>query len=197
MKNLKKILEDITQSHTSSINTISNQTLTINKIVQILVTARKKGNTVYVMGNGGSGSTASHFVSDLLKTSITKNSKRFKAISMVDNIPVTLAWANDTSYEDIFFQQLENFISKNDIVIAFSGSGKSSNIIKAIKYAKKKNAICIGFSGMGGGHMKKLCNVCFVADDNNMLSIESIHLVVCHIIIDSIRKLGKPIFNYD
>ncbi len=77
------------------------------------------------MGNGGSGSTSSHFVSDLLKTAITNDSNRFKAISLVDNVPVNLAWSNDVSYDCIFLEQLKNFLASGDVVIGFSGSCNS------------------------------------------------------------------------
>ena len=122
----------------------------IEKIISLLIKKRNTGKTVFTIGNGGSASTASHFVSDLLKTSITKKNKRFKAISFVDNLPVILAWANDTSYDDIFVEQLKNLVSKGDVVIAFSGSGKSENVVKALRFAKKNGAICIGFAGMQG-----------------------------------------------
>jgi len=176
---------------------LSKQQNQIEKIINLLIKKRNNGKNIFTIGNGGSASTASHFVSDLLKTSITKNNKRFKAISLVDNIPVVLAWANDTSYEEIFVEQLKNQISKGDVVIAFSGSGKSKNIIKALKFAKKNGAICIGFSGMHGGHFPKLCNIgCFVPS-NDMLIIESTHVIVCHCIVNTIRNMGKPLFQYE
>ena len=176
---------------------LSKQQNQIEKIINLLIKKRNNGKNIFTIGNGGSASTASHFVSDLLKTSITKNNKRFKAISLVDNIPVVLAWANDTSYEEIFVEQLKNQISKGDVVIAFSGSGKSKNIIKALKFAKKNGAICIGFSGMHGVHFPKLCNIgCFVPS-NVMLIIESTHVIVCHCIVNTIRNMGKPLFQYE
>ena len=176
---------------------LSKQKNQIEKIIDLLIKKRNTGKNIFTIGNGGSASTASHFVSDLLKTAITKNNKRFKAISFVDNLPVILAWANDTSYENIFVEQLKNHISKGDVVIAFSGSGKSENIIKALKFAKKNGAICIGFTGMKGGYFPKLCNICFSVPSNDMLIIESTHVIVCHCIVNTIRNLGKPIFQYE
>ena len=179
------------------IEKLSKQENQIEKIISLLIKKRNTGKRIFTIGNGGSASTASHFVSDLLKTSITKKNKRFKAISFVDNLPVILAWANDTSYENIFVEQLKNHISKGDVVIAFSGSGKSENIIKALKFAKKNGAICIGFTGMKGGYFPKLCNICFSVPSNDMLIIESTHVIVCHCIVNTIRNLGKPIFQYE
>ena len=168
----------------------------IEKIINLLIKKRNAGNKIFTVGNGGSASTASHFVSDLLKTSITKKNKRFKAISLVDNLPVILAWANDSSYSNIFLEQLKNLVSKGDVVIAFSGSGKSENVVKALRFAKKNGAICLGFTGMNGGYFPKLCDICCVVPSNDMLIIESTHVILCHCIVDTIRNLGKPVFQY-
>ena len=169
----------------------------LESIINVLQKAQKNGKTIFTFGNGGSGSTASHFVSDLLKTAITKDAKRFAAISLVDNIPVNLAWSNDQSFESIFIEQLKNFLKPNDVLFAFSGSGNSINVINAIEYAKKNSAVCIGFTGMDGGKLKNMCDVCITVPSNNMLIIESIHLTICHCIIESIRKSGNPLFKYD
>ena len=179
------------------IEKLSKQEKQIRKITNILMKKRDAGKTIFTVGNGGSASTASHFVSDLLKTSITKKNKRFKAISLVDNLPVILAWANDASYDDIFVEQLKNLVSKGDVVIAFSGSGKSENVVKALRFAKKNGAICLGFTGMNGGYFPKLCDICCVVPSNDMLIIESTHVILCHCIVDAIRNLGKPLFQYE
>ena len=179
------------------IKKIMNDTSPIEKIVQILIDGRNKGKKIFTMGNGGSGSTASHFVSDLLKTAITKGDKRFSAISLVDNVPALLAWSNDTSYKDIFTEQLKNHFSKGDIIIGFSGSGKSKNVVNALTYGKKNGAFCIGITGMSGGILPKLCDICYVVPSDNMLTIESMHLLICHCIVETIRSMGKPMFTYD
>ena len=179
------------------IEKLSKQENQIEKIISLLIKKRNTGKTIFTIGNGGSASTASHFVSDLLKTSITKKNKRFKAISFVDNLPVILAWANDATYDDIFVEQLKNFVSKDDVVIAFSGSGKSENVVKALRFAKKNGAICIGFTGMHGGYFPKLCDICCAVPSNDMLIIESTHVILCHSIVDAIRNLGKPLFQYE
>mgnify|MGYP006089379029 FL=1 len=182
----KKCNEEISEKHEE-----------IKKIIDVLINARDKGNSIYVMGNGGSGSTASHFVSDLLKTAILKNKNRFNAISLVDNIPVILAWSNDVSFDDIFEQQLVNYLHDGDVVIVFSGSGNSQNILKALKYCSKLNITSIGFSGSTGGKMKKLCTMCLTVPSTDMLLIESSHVVICHCIISYIRNKGIPQFKYE
>lgn len=173
------------------------QTEDIVKIIDTLINTRNKGKKIYTMGNGGSASTASHLVSDLLKTAITKGDKRFTAISLVDNVPVILAWSNDASYEDIFVEQLKNFLSKGDVIIGFSGSGKSKNVINAMKYGKKNGALCIGITGMSGGDFPKICDICFIVQSYDMLTIESVHVMLCHCIVTAIRNLGKPVFKYE
>jgi D-sedoheptulose 7-phosphate isomerase len=176
---------------------ISEHAGTIEKIVKVLITARNTGKKIYTMGNGGSASTASHFVSDLLKTAITKKNKRFSAISLTDNIPVMLAWANDVSYEDVFLEQMKNFLSRGDVIIGFSGSGKSKNVIKAMLHGKKNGALCIGITGMKGGDFPSVCDICLIVSSNDMLAIESTHVTLCHCIISAIRNLGKPMFTYE
>ena len=169
----------------------------IKEIVEHLITARNNGRTIFTMGNGGSGSTSSHFVSDLLKTAIINDSDRFKAISLVDNVPVTLAWSNDVSYDCIFSEQLKNFLADGDIVIGFSGSGNSKNIVNAFEYAKTKGTICIAISGMSGGKISKLADISLIIPSNDMLIIESMHILICHCMINAIREQGIPKFNYD
>lgn len=169
----------------------------IHDICNQLLNARDKGKHIFVLGNGGSGSTATHFVSDLLKTAITKNEKRFKAISLTDNIPVILAWSNDVSYDDVFVEQLKNHFSKGDIIIGFSGSGNSKNVIKALKFGKENDAYCISFTGQLGGKMKRFSDICLKVPSQDMLTIESQHVVICHCIISIIRNSGIPLFKYD
>jgi len=197
MQKIKEHIDIFLEQQNICFENLSDQTEIITKITNLLIKTRDKGKNIYVMGNGGSGSTASHFVSDLLKTAITKGNKRFSAISLVDNIPVLLAWSNDSSYEEIFVEQLRNLLSKGDVVIAFSGSGKSKNVIKAFKFAKKKGAYCIGFTGMNGGYFPKLSDICCVVNNYDMLIIESAHLALCHCIVTAIRKLGSPMFHYE
>ena len=197
MSKIDKFTESFFVEQLKCIEKLSKQKNQIEKIISLLIKKRSTGKTVFTIGNGGSASTASHFVSDLLKTSITKKNKRFKAISLVDNLPVILAWANDASYDDIFVEQLKNLVSKGDVVIAFSGSGKSENVVKALRFAKKNGAICIGFTGMHGGYFPKLCDICCAVPSNDMLIIESTHVILCHCIVDAIRNLGKPLFQYE
>jgi len=175
---------------------LKEKTGTVEKMLDIILEARDHGKQIYVMGNGGSASTSTHFVSDLLKTSITKDEKRFKATSLSDNIPVILAWSNDKSYDTIFVEQLKNFLQEGDVVIAISGSGNSLNVINAINYANQINAKTISLTGRDGGKLSEISKISLIIPSNDMLTIETMHLCVCHLLITLIRNKGQPIFSY-
>ena len=133
MSKINKYLGDFLKEQQLCIeNTIEN-TQNILDLIQILIKTRDNGKKIFTMGNGGSGSTASHFVSDLLKTAIIQKKKRFQALALTDNVPVILAWSNDLSYDNIFVEQIKNFVTKGDMIIGFSGSGNSENLIKTFK----------------------------------------------------------------
>ena len=121
---IKRILDDMVNSNLAG---------SVNKVVEALLKARSENKTVYLMGNGGSGSTASHFVSDLAKGTINPKFPRFRAVALTDNVPTILAWGNDSSYDDIFVEQLKNLLNPGDIVIGISGSGNSPNVLKAME----------------------------------------------------------------
>ena len=189
-------IQEYLEQQIQSIGALKESSTVFKEIFNILKNARDEKNQVFVMGNGGSASTASHFVADLLKTSITNESNRFKAMSLSDNIPVLLAWSNDELYENIFSNQLENFLQKNDVVIGISGSGNSKNVLNAIQLANKKQAITIGLSGKGGGKLSELVKINLTIQSDDMLTIETMHLLVCHLIITIIRSEGTPKFTY-
>jgi D-sedoheptulose 7-phosphate isomerase len=192
----ENVIQDNLDAQIKVISELKKNTNAIKKILEILLEARDKDKRIYVIGNGGSASTATHFVSDLLKTSITKNEKRFKAMSLSDNIPVILAWSNDKSYDSIFVEQLKNFLEEGDIVIAISGSGNSLNVINAINYANKINAKTISLSGRDGGKLSKISEINLIVPSNDMLTIETVHLCICHLLTSIIRSNGEPLFSY-
>jgi len=179
------------------LNSLESEKHILIDIIENLLNARDNNKKIFTMGNGGSASTSSHFVSDLLKTCILKESKRFNAICLSDNVPVLTAWANDTSYDQVFVEQLKNYISSGDIVIAFSGSGTSKNIINALEFAKKMDSFIIGFTGSSGGKFPELCDITIKISSSDMLTIESIHVLLCHLIVECIRSTGIPEFNYE
>jgi D-sedoheptulose 7-phosphate isomerase len=189
-------IDEYLEQQIKSIKSLKEHHTELQEIFNILKNARDKRNQVFVMGNGGSASTASHFVADLLKTSITNENNRFKAISLSDNIPVLLAWSNDESYENVFSNQLENFLEKDDVVIGISGSGNSKNVLNAIELANQKQALTIGLNGKNGGKLSQIVKTNLTVKSNDMLTIETIHLLICHLITTMIRSEGTPKFNY-
>lgn len=162
----------------------------IDAIGNKLIEARENRGTIYIIGNGGSASTASHMACDLLKSCITLKQKRFMAVSLSDNTPVFSAWANDTSYEKVFEEQLRNFLTEKDVVVAISGSGNSKNILNAVKFSNKIGACTIGLTGMGGGELAKIAKLSLVVPNDNMWRVEDIHLLLNHLLV-SIFLGGK------
>jgi D-sedoheptulose 7-phosphate isomerase len=154
---------------------------TINQIADELVKANESGRMVYLFGNGGSASLASHFACDLGKgTAYCNGGKRFRVLALTDNIPTMTAWANDSSYEDMFSEQLRNFVQPKDIAFAISGSGNSKNVLRALQVAREAGATTIGISGFQGGRMKTMCDICLVVPSDNMQVIEDLHLSIAH-----------------
>lgn len=194
---VEKLIEDYLDAQNNCISEIKkNNLIVLKKIFEILKQARNNEKKIYIMGNGGSASTSTHFTSDLLKTSLIKNTKKFKAFSLSDNIPVVLAWANDSSYDDIYVSQLENFLEKDDVAIGISGSGNSKNVLKAIEYANEVGASTISLTGKDGGKLAKLAKTNLIVPSKDMLTIETMHLLICHLLTTLIRSEGEPLFSY-
>lgn len=158
-----------------------------NEIVAALLKARDAGKRVYICGNGGSASTASHMASDLNKGANREDAPRFKAVALTDNIPAMLAWANDASYDDIFVEQLRNHLEPGDVVIGISGSGNSPNILKVMHYANDNGAVTIGLTGFDGGKLAQLARIVYVVPSNCMQQVEDVHLIIEHMISMTLR----------
>jgi D-sedoheptulose 7-phosphate isomerase len=149
--------------------------------VSVLETARKAGRKIIIFGNGGSGSTASHFACDINKGVSLNKDKRYKVIALTDNMPTILAYSNDLSYDDVFIEQLKNFLEEGDIVIGISGSGNSVNVLKAIEYANKMDNTTVGITGYGGGQLKKISSMSVNANFDDMQVSEDIHMILVHL----------------
>ncbi len=166
---------------------------TIEKIVNAFLEAYESSRMIYLFGNGGSAALASHFACDLGKGASNGSSKRFQVLAFTDNVPLMTAWANDARYEDIFAEQLINFVRPDDLTFAISGSGKSPNILKALKVAREAGAFTIGLTGFQGGDMKDLCDLCLTVPSENMQVIEDLHLSVTHAVFTALRaKISRP-----
>ncbi len=160
----------------------------VEQVVDLLDETRYTAKRVYIFGNGGSATTASHFASDLCKGAICQGKSRIKAFALTDNIPLCTAWANDSAYDFIFAEQLENYIEPGDIAIGISGSGNSPNVLNGIKAAKAKGATTIGFAGFNGGELKNKVDIAIVIDNYEMEQVEDIHLLLEHVITSCLRN---------
>jgi D-sedoheptulose 7-phosphate isomerase len=160
----------------------------IDDVIGILQQARLQGNQVFIMGNGGSASTASHFVCDLAKNTRHASLPHFRVIGLTDNMAAFSAYANDEGYENVFSEQLANLIRTGDIVIGISASGNSNNVINAMEEAQKHNAITIGFTGFDGGRLGKMVNINIHVKSDIIEHVEDIHLVLEHIIIKTMKQ---------
>src|SRR3990167_6294920 len=163
-------------------------------IIDVLVAAYKKDRKVFILGNGGSASTASHMACDLGKGTLQRvydnTERRFRVMSLTDNVALMTAFANDLSFDDIFVQQLRNLVETDDVVIALTGSGNSPNVVKAIEYAKLCGAKTIGILGFKtGGKLGNMVDYSIIVDSNHYGPIEDIQLILNHMIAAWIAKI--------
>ncbi len=152
----------------------------IELVIQALMQAYEAGRTVFLFGNGGSAALASHMACDLGKGMADVTPRRSRVLSLTDNVALITAWANDTSYEAVFSEQLNNYLQPGDVAFAISGSGNSPNVLRALSVAKSLGATTIGLTGFEGGKAKPLCDLCIVVPSDNMQIIEDVHSVLAH-----------------
>lgn len=173
------------------------ETLDKNKLelaIDMIIEAYKNNRKVFILGNGGSASTASHMSADLGKGTLQRvydnTERRLRVISLTDNVALMTAFANDLSFDDIFVQQLRNLVETDDLVIALSGSGNSPNVVKAIKYAKACGAKTIGLLGFkNGGKLGKMVDCAVIVDSIHYGPIEDVQLILNHLIASWIAKI--------
>ena len=158
-------------------------------VIDVLMGAWRERRQIFLLGNGGSAATASHMANDLNKLTITDGKPRFKVIALTDNVPLITAWGNDTAYEDIFAEQMLNFLEPGDVVIGISASGKSPNVLKAIRVAKNHGAVTIGFTGDKGGQLKELVDYYVIIPDEHICRQEDGHVILEHAIANTLRDL--------
>lgn len=170
-------------------NTIENlDQNSIKQCCKLLLRAYENENNIFICGNGGSASTASHFACDINKGVSYGLEKRFKIIPLTDNFATITAYSNDVGYEDVFVEQLKNFFQKGDIIIGISGSGNSKNVIKAVEFVNNNNGISIGWTGYSGGILKSITHHSINANVMDMQTSEDIHMILVHIIMKVLRK---------
>ena len=161
------------------------QTIPLDRVeqaIQLLAQARADGRTIFVCGNGGSASTASHFVCDMVKGASYGREMRFRIQALTDSMPIITAYSNDVSYDQIFAEQLRNFARPDDVLIAISGSGNSPNVLRAVEYANSIGCYTVGLSGRDGGQLAPLVRLSIHIPEPHMGRIEDAHMHVCHMI---------------
>ena len=178
MKNYIDQITDYFEKEKKVLDQISKGDL--NSIMNLLVDAKDAGKTIFIMGNGGSAATASHYVCDFNKGISLGKEKMFKFICLNDNVPTMMAYANDLSYADVFVGPLKNFMQAGDIVIGISGSGNSENVVRAIQYANDNGGVTVGLTGYSGGKIKQLCKYNVHVPVNDMQITEDLHMVLDH-----------------
>lgn len=159
----------------------------IVSVIELLQAARLDGRQIFIMGNGGSASTATHFVCDLAKNTRKNGLPHFKVIGLTDNMALFSAYANDEGYENVFSQQLANLVMPGDIVIGISASGNSKNVLNAIELAKTRNATAVGFTGFDGGQLAQMVDLNVHVNSYVIEHVEDIHLMLEHMIVKAIK----------
>jgi D-sedoheptulose 7-phosphate isomerase len=168
----------------------------IDKAIEILYDAWKGDNQIFVIGNGGSASTSTHFACDLNKWVSDDADRKFRAFALVDNIPLMSALTNDNGWGDVYAEQLRNFFRKGDVLVAISvhgGSGSdkagpwSQNLLKAVKYVRDNGGKVVGLSGFDGGVLKTASDACVVVPAESTPQVEGMHLVLTHLISEQLR----------
>ncbi|MGB0716272.1 MAG: D-sedoheptulose-7-phosphate isomerase [Phycisphaerae bacterium] len=196
-------------SHSSIAEVLSQMTSAFSRLhvesvesaVEILYKTQYAGGTIYVFGNGGSASTASHLAVDMSRRLMTDTGRRIRVIALNDNVPWCTAVANDNSYDEVFAEQLRIFLQPNDLVVGISASGNSPNMIKAFDVAKSMGVPRLALVGFDGGHMSRMATGRIWVDSDDYGVIETAHVGVTHLLVDGLvqRCLAmenvSPIFS--
>ena len=187
-------MKSFSQKYLNQLSSVLNEFPHENfdKMIQEMMKSYEEERNIFVMGNGGSGATASHWAGDINKGCSLHLEKKFKMICLNDNIPMMMAYANDISYDDIFVEPMKNFFSPGDLVIGISGSGNSKNVLKAIEFANRKKGRTIGLCGYEGGKLHDMVDIPLLARVNDMQKVEDVHMIIVHISMQAIsKKLGQ------
>jgi D-sedoheptulose 7-phosphate isomerase len=154
----------------------------VDKAIEWLREARDCGRHIFVCGNGGSASTASHFVCDVVKGASYERPSRFRILALTDSMATLTAYSNDVGYQCVFVEQLRNFAAAGDLVMAISGSGNSPNVVEAVEYANRIGCKTIGLTGRSGGKLGQAAQLQIHVPLEHMGRIEDAHMVICHMI---------------
>ncbi len=169
----------------------------ILNVMALLYTAWENGNQVFIAGNGGSASTATHFACDLAKFTVVNGKRRFRVYCLNDNIPLVSALTNDLGWENVYYEQLRNLMNTGDVLVVISvhgGSGAdqaglwSQNLLKAAKYVQEHGGKVVGLAGFDGGALRQVADACIVAPANSTPQVEGFHAVLTHLICAGLKQ---------
>jgi len=163
----------------------------LNNLLNLLNKARDDGRFVFICGNGGSASTASHYCCDFNKGISSSQKSKFRFVCLSDNVPSMMAYANDFSYDEVFIGPLRNLFNPGDVVIGISGSGNSTNVIKALEYANQQGGVSVGITGYDGGIIKKISQHNVHVPVMDMQVSEDLHLMLDHCMMSILCKYGE------
>jgi D-sedoheptulose 7-phosphate isomerase len=166
----------------------------VKALADAIFACYEQGKFVFVIGNGGSGSNASHFCEDLGKGTLRRQDfdddakRRLRVLSLTDNTPYILAWGNDEGFERVFVEQLKNLAGPGDLLVAISGSGNSPNVLRAVEWANRHGLKTFGCTGFGGGKLRTLAQQGLHVPLDDMGIVESVHLTAFHWVVDDLHR---------
>ena len=159
----------------------------IDRVAALVFAAWRDDRQVFVLGNGGSAATASHYVTDFVKTASVEGERRLRAHSLVDNFPLSTAIGNDLDFEQIFEYPLAAWSRRGDVLIAISGSGTSPNVVRACRFAKQHGLVLVALTGFEGGTIAAMADVHVNVPSDNYGPIEDLHMSIGHIVTQSLQ----------
>lgn len=165
---------------------------TLAHAADTLLECHRRGGTIFTLGNGGSAATASHFACDLAKGVRVEGVPAFRVFPLTDNVPLLTAWGNDTSFEQIFAQQLTALVRPGDVVVAISASGNSPNVLAAVRVARAAGALTIALSGRDGGRLGPLADLTVHVPAETIEQIEDAHSIITHSLCVALRRRLRP-----
>lgn len=161
----------------------------IEQALDVFEQAYRDDRTIFICGNGGSASTASHWVCDFSKGTVSSNDRRLRMMCLGDNLPMLTAFANDVNYESVFAEPVKTYVRPKDVVILLTASGNSPNVLAAARAAREIGAVTIGLIGFGGGKLASLVDYQITVNCREYGPVEDLHLILDHIISLYMRKV--------
>jgi len=160
----------------------------VERVGAVIWQAYRDGRTVFLIGNGGSAATASHFACDLAKGATVPGKRRVRAVSLTDNVALMTAIGNDIGYEELFTEQIANLARQGDVLVAISASGNSPNILHTLRWAKENGLVTVAVLGFDGGEAAKIAQHVVLAESRNYGLVEDFHLIFEHAVSQWLRQ---------